>query len=94
MWRMLCRRGEDLVISFSGVEAGDRYGRAHWEVWYTFTLTGRKVLNVISASFEFKDDLIYRHEDKFDLWKWSSMALGPVGSLLGWTPLVAGKLRQ
>ena len=24
--------------------------------------------------------------NSFDFWNWSSMALGPVGSILGWTP--------
>lgn len=94
MWKMLCVRGTDLELTFGEVAAGDRHGRAHWDASYTFSLTGRKVLNRIDAAFEFRDGLIWRHQDTFDLWKWSTMAFGPVGQILGWTPFFAGKLRQ
>lgn len=94
MWRMLCVRGKDLEITFGDIEAGARHGRAHWDAAYTFGVTGRKVLNRIDARFEFKDGLIWRHQDTFDLWKWSTMAFGPLGQVLGWTPFFTGKLRQ
>ncbi len=94
MWKMLCVRGKDLTVDFKDVAAGETVGRAHWDAAYTFSVTGRKVLNHIDARFEFKDGLIWRHEDTFDLWTWSSMALGPVGQLLGWTPFLAGQLRS
>ncbi|MEL6189188.1 MAG: nuclear transport factor 2 family protein, partial [Myxococcota bacterium] len=58
MWRMLVERGKDLEIQFSGVEADDQRGKAHWVATYTFSATGRKVKNEIDATFEFKDGKI------------------------------------
>ncbi len=94
MWRMLTSRATDLRIEFSNVSADGATGSAHWEAWYTFTASGRKVHNVIDASFTFQDGLIATHSDRFDLWRWSRQALGPVGTLLGWSPLLANKVRR
>jgi ketosteroid isomerase-like protein len=93
MWRMLCARGKDLRIESSDIRASERSGSAHWEAWYTFAATGRPVHNVIDATFSFDDGLIVRHVDRFSFWRWSSQALGATGALLGWTPLVRGKVR-
>ena len=93
MWRMLTSRADDLVIRFSGVDANDASGTAHWEADYTFSATGRFVKNVIDAQFTFQDGLIRTHVDTFDFWRWSRMALGPTGLLLGWTPIVKNKVR-
>ncbi len=92
MWHMLCERGKDLQIVFSDVEADEGNGRAHWEATYTFS-TGRKVHNIIDAEFAFQDGKIIRHQDSFDLWRWTRMALGPMGWFLGWTPLVQDRVR-
>lgn len=94
MWEMLITRGKDLEITFSGVAADEKAGSAHWEAWYTFSATGRKVHNVIDASFEFKDGKIFRHRDRFGFWRWSRQALGLPGLLLGWSPLLAGKVQK
>ena len=93
MWSMLCERGKDLVVEFSGIEADDTTGKAHWEAYYTFGATGAKVHNVIDASFTFEDGLIRTHTDVFDLWRWSGQALGLKGKLMGWTPFVQGAIR-
>ena len=93
MWKMLAGRAQDLELTFSDVTADDRRGSARWIAKYTFSKTGRKVINRISAEFEFTDGLISRHRDRFDLWKWAGMALGAKGMLLGWTPLVQNAIR-
>lgn len=93
MWRMLCERGADLRVEASRIEADDARGSAHWDAWYTFSATGRKVLNRIDATFRFADGAIVEHRDRFDFWRWSRQALGPVGLVLGWTPLVRTKVR-
>jgi ketosteroid isomerase-like protein len=93
MWRMLCERGKNLTLEFRDIQADDRTGRAHWEARYTFATTGRKVHNIIDAEFEFRDGKILRHRDRFDFHRWSRQALGPMGLLLGWTPLVKNKVR-
>ena len=94
MWKMLCERASTLVVEFRDVAADDHTGRAHWEAKYLFSATGRHVHNVIEATFEFRDGLIARHIDRFDLWKWSGMALGGKGKLLGWAPFVHRAIRK
>jgi ketosteroid isomerase-like protein len=93
MWRMLCARGKDLVVEFGDVHADEASGGAHWEAWYTFGATGRKVHNVIDAMFEFKDGKIVRHTDSFDFRAWAAQALGLAGRLLGGTRFVKNKVR-
>lgn len=94
MWRMLCARGKDLQLHFDDVAADDRQGRARWVATYTFSGTGRRVENHIRASFEFANGKIIRHRDEFPLYRWSRMALGPKGALLGWLPPVQDALRK
>lgn len=94
MWRMLTARAKDFHLEASGIEADDTTGRAHWDAHYLFTKTGRKVLNQIDATFTFRDGKIVRHRDSFDLWKWTRMALGVPGYLLGWAPPLQAKVRK
>lgn len=93
MWKMLCERGKDLAVVHSQVVADGDTGSAHWEADYTFGGTGRKVHNVIEASFKFEGGLIVAHEDRFSFWSWARQALGPAGLLLGWSPPIQGKIR-
>lgn len=83
MWRMLCHNGRDLRITFSDVTADDQAGSARWEAHYTFSATGRPVVNRILAHFEFQGGLIRRHQDEFDMHAWMTQALGFTGRLLG-----------
>jgi ketosteroid isomerase-like protein len=94
MWRMLAGRAKDLSIQVSDVEADGERGSARWIATYRFGKAGRPVRNVIDARFAFRDGLIVRHEDSFSLWRWAGMALGPTGRILGWTPLVQGRIRR
>jgi ketosteroid isomerase-like protein len=93
MWRMLLSRSDDLEIVLGNHSADGTSGTAHWTARYTFSRTGRHVVNEIDASMRFEDGLIIEHRDSFDFWKWSRMALGPSGLLLGWTPMVRNKVR-
>lgn len=94
MWRMLTERSPDLKITFDAIRADDRQGSAHWEAIYTYSATGRKVLNIIDAHFRFQDGKILTHQDTFDLWKWAAQALGLSGRLFGWTPFLQKVIRQ
>lgn len=94
MWHMLCARGKDLQVTFTNVQANDTTGQAHWEATYTFSASGRKVHNIIDAAFVFQDGLIIQHQDSFNLWRWTRMALGPTGILLGWSPIVQKRVRE
>jgi ketosteroid isomerase-like protein len=93
MWRMFCTGGNDIQVSFSNVDAGEERGGASWSATYVFPKTGRRVHNQISAEFEFAEGKIVRHRDHFDLYHWTRMALGPLGSVLGWSPLVQRQVR-
>jgi ketosteroid isomerase-like protein len=94
MWSMFCDRGHDLAISWRDVRTDVDNGSAHWDARYTFSLTGRKVHNRIAAAFTFRDGKFASHRDSFDLWRWSRMALGPKGAVLGWTPFVRNTIRE
>ncbi|NWJ41222.1 MAG: nuclear transport factor 2 family protein [Geothrix sp.] len=93
MWAMLLARATDLVITHQVLgEAGSEV-RARWEARYTFTRTGRPVLNRIEATVILEDGLIRTHRDHFSFWAWARQAFGPAGLLLGWTPWFQTKVR-
>ncbi len=96
MWRMLCQtqRGKEFKVLTSSIEYTPEAGKARWEAFYTFRKTGRKVHNVIQATFKFKDGKIINHVDRFNLYKWSKQAMGLKGILLGWTPFFRKKLHN
>jgi len=99
MWAMLCeataKKGRDVWrLDFSDIEGDASHCRAHWEATYRFSATGRIVHNVIDANFSFDENgLILAHRDRFDFWRWSRQAMGPLGWALGWTPLLQNKVR-
>jgi len=94
MWHMLVASGKDLTLTFNNIKANATEGSCHWEADYSFSKTKRQVHNIIEAKFEFKDGKIFRHTDSFNLWKWSHMALGLSGMLLGWSPFMQNKIRN
>jgi ketosteroid isomerase-like protein len=94
MWAMLCSRATSLQVKLVDSEAGDRDGRATWEAVYPFSKTGRMVHNRITANFVFRDGKIVEHRDDFPLWRWTRMALGAKGFLLGWLPPVQNAIRR
>lgn len=99
MWKMLTSRAADLEITFKLENVTEQRVDAHWEARYTFSRTGRKVHNIIKASFEFQNQpdgtpLIKRHTDQFSFWRWSRQALGPVGLVLGFLPLLQAKVQK
>jgi ketosteroid isomerase-like protein len=94
MWRMFCTSGNDIDVRLRTADADDAKGSASWGADYAFPTTGRQVRNAILASFTFRDGLIVEHRDDFNLWRWSRMALGPVGAVLGWTPMVQRQIRR
>jgi ketosteroid isomerase-like protein len=95
MWRMLIGRNKgNIHITFSNVVANEKIGSANWRAEYIFSQTNRKVINVISAKFEFADGKIIRHTDNFDIYKWTKQALGIKGYLLGWTAFMRKQIQQ
>jgi ketosteroid isomerase-like protein len=94
MWRMLTGRAEDLSVELADHDANDETGTAHWIAHYTFTDTGRPVVNDVRARFRFAAGLIVEHVDEFSFFGWSRQALGPLGLALGWTPLLPILVRR
>lgn len=94
MWEMLLKRGKDLTLEFSNVQAGEREGSAEWQAFYTFSATGRKVKNVIHAKFVFENGKIVQHHDHFNLYKWMRQAFGFSGLLFGWTSFLQASVRM
>ena len=95
MWKMLIEKSNgNLKIEFSDIKADDYSGTAKWIATYNFSKTNRKVINVIQAEFKFQDNLIIRHTDNFDIWKWSKQALGFKGLLFGWTGFMQKQIQK
>ncbi len=93
MWTMLCRQAQGFELSFGDIQADDKEGKAKWQARYNFGPSARAVHNRIEASFRFQDGKIISHVDDFSFWRWSVMALGPAGVMLGWTPFLRRKVR-
>lgn len=93
MWRMLCESQQEKGMEFKVIFSNVTDSSAHWEAFYTFSKTGRKVHNKIDASFTFKDGLILTHTDVFNLRHWAKQALGIKGALIGGTSFFQKKLQ-
>jgi len=93
MWRMLLKT-PGIKILASNIKADNQTGSADWVAEYTFSLTGRKVINKVHAEFQFSNGKIVKHTDIFSFWKWANQAFGIKGFLLGWTALMKNKVRQ
>ncbi len=95
MWRLLTERNTGLDVSLRKVAAGPHEVTTGWTAAYTFTATGRKVVNRIDSLFRFEGGLIVRQHDEFDFRHWSKMALGrPAGLVVGWTPALRARIRS
>lgn len=94
MWEMLISGSKDMKVTFRDVLADEHHGKAHWDAEYTFSATGRKVINRIDARFILKDGKILEHTDHFNFHTWSRQALGITGLLLGWTSFLKHKVQK
>jgi ketosteroid isomerase-like protein len=87
MWRMLTSRAEDLQVELPEHSVEGDTGSARWVARYTFSRTGRPVVNEVQARFRFQDDgLIAEHEDSFSMRRWVRQALGGPAGLALWVP--------
>ncbi len=94
MWKMLIEQGPDLEVTYADLSSNGDTGSARWEARYSFGKDRRPVHNRIEAAFVFADGKILAHDDDFDLWAWTRQALGPTGTLLGWSPMVKTQVRE
>ncbi|MEI2757691.1 MAG: nuclear transport factor 2 family protein [Chitinophagaceae bacterium] len=62
MWKMLCQNAKDFSLSFSNIQhLDDEYATCQWTASYTFSKTGRRVVNNIKAYMRFADGKIIEH---------------------------------
>jgi ketosteroid isomerase-like protein len=94
MWEMLCRNARDFSLQYSAIENDGEYATCNWNAAYTFSKTGRRVLNKVKAHMRIQNGKITEHTDEFDLYKWSRQALGLPGILLGWSGYLKNKIRD
>ncbi|MGZ5038936.1 MAG: nuclear transport factor 2 family protein [Usitatibacter sp.] len=94
MWRMLLARAADLEVTLDEASGSDDGAIARWTARYTFSRTGRPVVNRVRAMFAFRDGRIVRHYDHFSFWRWAAQALGPPGRALGWFGPLKWKVRR
>ncbi len=95
MWEMLCKNARDFSLTYSNIKHLDEeYSTCDWVASYTFSKTGRRVVNSIKANMRFKDGKIIEHSDAFSLHKWSKQALGFSGWLLGWNSFFQRKIKN
>ncbi len=86
MWEMLCKNAKDFSLIYSDIQLLDEeYATCKWTASYTFSKTGRKVVNNIKAHMRIQNEKITEHSDAFRLSTWISQALGWKGVMFGWT---------
>ncbi len=87
MWSMLLRGSKDLTSTYKIVEVTDTSVTVEWEAHYTYSATGRKVVNNVRSVLQIENGLIVKQIDTFDLSKWTGQALPPVvAQLFAWFP--------
>lgn len=95
MWRMLCKNAKEFSLTFDNIKALDEeYYTCDWVATYTFSQTGRRVINNVKAHLKMLDGKIVEHSDGFSLHKWSKQALGFSGLLLGWNSFFQRKIKN
>ena len=95
MWEMLCKNAKDFSLTYGNIiELDEEYYTCDWVASYTFSKTGRKVVNKIKANMRFADGKIIEHSDAFSLHKWSKQALGLTGELFGWNSFFQRKIKN
>ncbi len=95
MWEMLCKNAKNFTLKFSDLEAEDNeYVTCKWVATYTFSTSGRKVVNRIRAYIRVQNGKIIEHTDYFNFWKWARQAMGLSGWLLGWSSFFQSKVRS
>ena len=95
MWEMLCKNARGFSLTYGNIQhLDDEYSTCDWVATYTFSKTGRRVVNKIKANMRFADGMVAEHSDAFSLHKWSSQALGFSGWVLGWNRFFQRKIQN
>lgn len=95
MWKMLITRNQgNIKVEYTILKSDDYTASVEWIAKYTFGKNQRKITNVILSQISFKDGLIIKQKDDFNIWTWSKQAFGWSGYLLGWTGYMQQKIQE
>ena len=95
MWEMLCKNAKDFSLQYDSIKnLDDGYYTCNWTASYTFSKTGRRVVNMCKAHMKIENGLITEHSDGWSIHKWSSQAFGFTGKLLGWAGFFRRRLKN
>ncbi len=95
MWEMLCKNAVNFSLVYGNIVALDNeYYTCEWIASYTFSKTGRRVVNKVKAHMMIAEGKIIEHSDGFSLHKWSMMAIGFSGWLFGWNTFYQNKIKK
>lgn len=95
MWEMLCKNAKDFSLTYGNiVELDHEYATCEWTASYTFSKTGRRIVNKIKAHMKLADGKIIEHSDAFKLSDWIAQAFGWKGVLFGWTGFMKRAVRK
>lgn len=95
MWEMLCKNAKDFSLTYGNIiHLDEEYSTCDWVATYTFSKTGKKVVNKVRANMKFYEGKIIEHSDAFSIHKWSTQALGFSGWLLGWNKFFQQKIKN
>ena len=94
MWKRLCRNAKNFSLTYDSVKCDGEYCTCNWIARYTFSKTGRTVVNNVKSYMRIVNGKITEHTDDFNIYRWSRQALGLTGILLGWSGYLKNKIRR
>ena len=95
MWEMLAKSAKNFSLVFSDIKTEDEeYVTCRWVATYTFSATGRKVVNRVHAYLRIQNGKVIEHTDQFPFWVWARQAFGVSGWLLGWSDYFQHQVRS
>jgi hypothetical protein len=95
MWEMLCKNARDFSLTFNNIQQlDDEYYTCDWIATYTFSKTGKQVINKVKANMRFLNGQIIEHSDAFSVHKWSKQAFGLVGEFFGWNSIFQNRIKN
>ena len=95
MWEMLCKNAKNFSLTFGNINALDNeYNTCDWVATYTFSRTGKMVVNKVKANMLIGNGKILEHSDAFSLHQWNTQAFGLAGRLFGWNSFFQNKIKN
>ena len=95
MWEMLCSSAKNFSLTFGNIlDLEEGYTTCDWVATYTFSATGKTIVNKIRANMLIEDGKIIEHSDTFSVHNWMKQAFGIWGILFGWSSLFQNRIKN